>query len=46
MPEQTTAMSADTTADRHGDSRPAVTLLAVIAAWYVVTFGVVLSQAL
>ena len=34
MPEQTTAISAETTtADQRGDRRPAITLLTVIAAW-------------
>src|SRR3954463_11770517 len=45
MPEQTTAITSQTTTDQHWDRRPALTLLAVILAWYVGTIGVVLTQA-
>jgi hypothetical protein len=44
MPDQTTAISTDTTTDQPWDRRPAITLLTVIVAWYVGTIGVVLSQ--
>jgi hypothetical protein len=40
----TTASSSETTTDRPFDSRPAITLLAVIVAWYLATFSVVLTQ--
>jgi hypothetical protein len=43
MPEQT-AIATETTTDHHWDRRPAITLLAVIVAWYVGTIGVVLTQ--
>jgi hypothetical protein len=43
MPEQT-AIATETTTDQHWDRRPAITLLAVIVAWYVGTIGVVLTQ--
>lgn len=46
MPEQTTAISSETTTDQHWDRRPALTLLAVIVAWYAGTIGVVLAQAI
>jgi hypothetical protein len=46
MPEQTTAISTTDTTDERWDRRPVITLLGVIAAWYVGTIGVVLSQVL
>jgi hypothetical protein len=45
MPEQTTVLISQTTTDQPWDRRPALTLLAVIVAWYVGTIGVVLTQA-
>ena len=46
MPEQTPEVSTETATDDHWDRRPAITLLAVIVAWYVGTIGVVLTQVL
>jgi hypothetical protein len=42
----TTISATDTTTDQRWDRRPALTLLAVIVAWYAGTVGVVLSQTL
>jgi len=45
MPENNTATaSPETTTTEQWDRRPVITLIAVIAAWYVGTIGVVLSQ--
>jgi len=46
MPDQTTAISTDTTTDQPWDRRPVLTLLGVIVAWYLGTVGVVLTQVL
>jgi hypothetical protein len=44
MPDNTTAISPQTTTDQPWDRRPVITLVAVIVTWYVGTIGVVLSQ--